>query len=317
MLNQRSVLALAIGLWLAVSPALFSAELAPTNGTAGATQQTNNHEALRFYLQMQDQLHSAMLEMKAGRAAAEAAEQRNTDLMNARLNMLEEALRNQRAQELVRQQTANQTLLIVAGIFGAVTLAVMLLMAWLQHRTMERLTEIATTLPGVKLLGAGTTDIPALPQGSGLLTALERLEKKVQHTGDLPTQADEPANGKPAGKVNQEFYSPEKIRQREALIGRAETCVQLNQPDEALTCLDQALGFEPGSVDLLIKKATLLMDLKRHDDALLCLDQVIAADPGVTLAYLRKGALFNQLGRFKEALACYDMALRYQEKRHA
>ena len=58
-----------------------------------------NDSLLGALLQVQEQLHAARLQIESNRAVAEAEAQKNSDAVAGRLQLLEQAVQNQRAVE--------------------------------------------------------------------------------------------------------------------------------------------------------------------------------------------------------------------------
>jgi tetratricopeptide (TPR) repeat protein len=230
-------------------------------------------------------------------------------------------------------------MLLVAGAFAAMGFMAMLLMAYFQWRTVNRLAEISSALPRLdRTLGAGRP-IAALGPGDTQLIpvsraeqsnlrmsdALERLEKRIhelEHTAHPPLPeatghvhpaehaepGPSPGNGSPANGV-----APEADRVR-MLLGKGQSLLNLDQAEEALACFDEALVLDSHNTEALVKKGSALERLRKLDEAIECYDRAIAADDSMTIAYLYKGGLFNRMERFNEALECYEQALRTQEK---
>ena len=78
---------------------------------------------------------------------------------------------------------------------------------------------------------------------------------------------------------------------------------------EALTCFDQALALQPGSLELQLDRANALQALGRRDEALEALDRILACDPNHLGARNNRGNLLQDLGRHGDALADYEQAI--------
>src|SRR2546427_12590981 len=95
-------------LFVASASALLSADIpaensdvpAPTSLKAPAETPSEAAQALRAALQVQEQLHQTLLTIEQSRKDSEAAAQLNSDLIAARLNILERALDRHHAQEV-------------------------------------------------------------------------------------------------------------------------------------------------------------------------------------------------------------------------
>ena len=319
----------------------FGAETNSPAAMTGKADETNIQDALRAYLQLQEQIHATQLTIERNRKEADAAAADNAKAFANRLQAIEQGLALQRAQELEvmensskAMRSSNNMMLLVAGLFAAFGLLAMLSMAYFQWRTINRLAEIAAALPVARALGAGppvatlaagdghvVTVGPAEQSSQRLLGTLERLEKRIyqlEHTSHPPMHEGAslaqaaPTPGAPSsGEVP---ASPQAARIT-VLLGKGQSLLNLDQAEEALACFDQALALEPNHPEALVKKGAALERLRKLDEAIVCYDQAIAADNSLTVAYLYKGGLFNRLERFGEALECYEQALRTQESR--
>jgi len=307
----------------------------PPTGAAPVNTETNSIELLRSYLQLQEQLHTLQISMEENQKAAAVAATRNAISVSERLQALEQTLAAERARSLEAVRSSNRVLLIVAITFGVVCLLAMVLMAY-QWRTVSRLS--VAGLPATPLLGAGSGlaggETRLLGVGGAveqsnerLLDAISRLEKRIldfeitppapltlpgpegNHAPNLSStilESASPAVGSSTGSNGTRVAM---------LLGKGQSLLNLDHPEEALDCFDQVLALEPTHTDALLRKAMALERLRKLGEAIECYDRAIAADNSFTLAYLYKGGLFNRMERFGEALECYEQALRVQEKR--
>jgi tetratricopeptide (TPR) repeat protein len=312
----------------------------------GRPDETNAQETLRAYLQLQEQLHETQLAIEQNRKESREAYAQNAEVLADRLKAIELALSAQRSRELDAMQSSNRLMLTVAGALVAVGFIAMLLMAYFQWRTVHGLAEISAAMPAVRAMGTGpgmgalgSGDAsmvmvgPATQSSLRLLGAMERLEKRI---GGLEqgspaafaggaegerTQIAEngPPDSSPNGNSEKTMpTSEESVESRvRLLLGKGQSMLNLDNPEEALACFDEALSLEPANTDGLVRKGTALERLQRLDEAIECYNRAIEADCSMTIAYLHKGGLYNRLERFNEALECYEQALRTQEKRHA
>lgn len=312
---------------------------APTNEKANATEPSpESQQSLRAYLQLQEQLHSALLAIEQARkdadAAAqrnheaiqqardesEAAAQRNTDLIGARLKLIEQTLTNQRDREMEALHKSNRFMLTIAAVVGGIGFVGMLFTAFCFWRALTRVAQITASLQPLHALGhnshgLSSPDAPFVtlngPEMSStrLLGAIERLEKRIhdlEHTALPPHTVDVESEG-PKG-------AGEKTPSVAALLEKGQALLSSNEPEKALRCFEEVLAVEPENAEALVKKGTALEQLKRLEEAIDCYDKAIALNQTMTVAYLHKGAVFNQLERFSEALECYEQALRTQQR---
>ena len=303
-------------------------------GTAVRPDETNAQDTLRALLQVQEQLHATQIAIERNRQETDAAAARSAEALGTRLQGLEQALAAQRSQELAAMQSSNRVMLIVAGSFAALGLLAMLLTAYFQWRTVSRLAELSAALPLGHALGAGDMHHlalgPAQETNQRLLGTLDRLAKRIhelEHTTRLPLQegVPPPQEGTPppppsspetAAAATAAAGGPDAARIT-VLLGKGQSLLNLDQPEEALACFDQVLALDANHPEALVKKGAALERLRKLDEAVACYDRAIAVDSSLTVAYLYKGGLFNRMGRFSEALECYEQALRTQETRRA
>jgi tetratricopeptide (TPR) repeat protein len=311
---------------LSVTP--VKAEDGPaTNGA------TNTDEILRSYLQLQEQLHTVQVSLEKSRQEAESAAARSAEALMGRLQTIELSLSAQRARELEGLQSANRWMLVAAGIFAAVGCLTVLSMAYFQWRTVNTLAELSSSLPrtlgaapALAGLGAGEASVlsvssPVDQSNMRLLSTIERLEKRIldiesstqsiHQAQSLSTESTD--GGEPAGKTNGSGLSRQRAR-FDSLLGKGQSLLNLEKPEEALACFDEILATEPRHAEALMKKAAAFERLGKLDEAVKCYDEAIAADNSLTVAYLYKGGLFNRMERFSDALACYEQALQAKEK---
>jgi len=320
--------------------------LAAELGQPTRSEETNTQEALRAYLQLQEQLHANQLAVEQTRREAKEAAVQSADSLAKRLQEIEAALSTQRSRELDAMQSSNKVMLIVAGTFATIGFLAMLIMAYFQWRTVNSLAEISAALPMSRGFGPGHTlaaigpgDLHLAPVGPAeqsnlrLLGAMEQLEKRIHELEHTPHPVAKPiagsissaGNGDPvhvpeAGSAPGSDASGSSQEARiSVLLGKGQSRLNLDQAEEALTCFDEVLSLAPNHSEALVKKGLALERLQKLNEAIQCYDRAIAADGSLTIAYLHKGGLCNRLERFSEALDCYDKALRAQEtaRRHA
>jgi predicted O-linked N-acetylglucosamine transferase (SPINDLY family) len=91
------------------------------------------------------------------------------------------------------------------------------------------------------------------------------------------------------------------------LLGAAR--LSLDQPLDALTALDSALGLDPVRPGILSARAAALVALGRDDDALNACDAASARDPDNPVVLNAKGVALRRLGQPQKALEAYQEAL--------
>ena len=306
----------ALILFFGVASILAAAETLEPAGTnvarAPAETSAEAQQALRAYLQLQEQVHQTMLAVEQTRKETQESARQNAELIAARLKLIEQAVSLQRDREAENARSSSRFALVVAACLGTLGLLVMLLTAWFLMRTARQFSVIAG-LPGLRglshqspvgLLADSPTSLrvsAADESGVKLLSAIERLEKRIHDV----EHANPHSNGKPENEVAPEVS---------LLLGKGQSLLHLDQPEEAVACFNEVLSLDPNNTEALVKKGTAFEKLKRLEDAVTCYDRAIAVDESMTLAWLYKGGVFNQLERFGDALQCYEKALRTQQK---
>jgi tetratricopeptide (TPR) repeat protein len=284
-----------------------------TPAAAPAAEQTNvaADQVLRSYLQIQEQLHSALLAIEANREQLETANRQNNEIVAARLKLIEQTLTSQGERETRSARSSQRLALTIALVFGILGIAAMVLTTWFQLRSMNRMSELTTSGGFFRQLDAPVTTITAAAPPA-ILEAIQRLEQKLLEYQSARASLPEPrTNGAHAHNGNGDDDDHDKVS---VLLGKGQTLMRLDRPTEALDAFDEALAIDPANADIYVKKGTALERMKKLDEAIACYDRAIAADESMTLAYLCKGGVFKQMERFSEALECYEQALRSQHK---
>lgn len=293
---------------------------------------TNSDAVLRSYLQLQEQLHSALLAIEQTKQQADEAARKNTEMLSARLKLIEQALTTQQERDSDALKKFNKATVTIAGILGAVGLLALILTIAFLFRAMKRLGQVAASLPALtmgqpQMLTQGGTGVLAggeMP-GNRLLLALEKLEKRIHEMeakAFLPHQeVHANGNGKQHSDdaaIHADFEEAlprgENTDHVSLLLGKGQALMHMDKLENAIQCFDEVITLDPKNCEALVKKGTALEKLKRLEEAIHCYDQAIAANNGMTLAYLYKGGVFNQLEKFSEALECYEQALKSQQK---
>jgi tetratricopeptide (TPR) repeat protein len=299
-----------------------------------------SNDALRAYLQLQEQLHDTQLSIERNRQEAQAAAAQDATSLSNRLQAIEQSLLAQRASELETTQRTNHLLMTIVGIFAIVGFAAALLTAFFQWRAVSRLAEISTALSAGRGLAFPTTaaltvgEHEALGSGSveqsnarliGLVQQLEKRIAELEHTAALPLQEATPStngNGNggelpaPHPELALDSAGDDKSAQIAKLLERGQTLLN-ERPEEALAAFDEILLADPNHAEALVKKGTALEKMRQPQEALECYDRAIAADGSLTIAYLHKGGLCSRLEKYGEAMECYERALHTQEKKRA
>lgn len=347
-LSTTTVSALLLVVFLRAAAAEETNAAAPDLAGQVADSSSSN-DTLRAYLQLQEQLHETQLAIERVRrqsedAAARSAEaltnqlRANTEALNNQLRAVEQTLLDQRARD-------SHFMLIVLSVFASISFLAVVITAYFQWRTVNRLADFSAVLPSIRSLGPTPTvaalgpgdqrlvSVGAAEQSSNrLLSALERLEKRI---AELEQLANAPLNGRAiesnGGVVEPEKLPPQpmapvstpvaevggadKATQVKALLDQGQSLLNEEKAERAVAFFDEALTLDPNSAEALVKKGLALEKVRKLQEAIECYDRAIALDGAMTIAYLYKGGLYNRMERFGEAVECYEQALRTQEKR--
>ncbi len=311
--------------------------------------ETNANEALRAFLQLQEQLHANQLALEAvrkeaGEAAAKSAEdlaaiasgnaralEESSAALALRLKSIEESIGKHRDAELQTIQSSSRTMLFIAGAFAVLGIGAMVFMAFLQWRTIGRLAELSGAIPSrqtlgplsdVKALGAGS--LAATPQvqdvNGRLAAALDQLERRIlslEERARLPLQEFGASNGRgDRHNGHGPVQAPEPGSVGD-LLSRGQTLMEEGDASKALELFEEAAEMAPLNPEIHVRKGSALEKLGKMEEAIASFDRAIEIDSSVTIAYLHKGGLLNRMERFAEALECYERALHSQEKQVA
>lgn len=322
-----------------VSPSASNTGAAATTSSAEELSLRYNAEALRSYLRLQEQMHTALLAIGQARAEASAEAQTNVQAMIGRLESMERDLADKRAEDALAARNSNRLMMAAAAGMFLVGILAMVLTAVIQARGMNRLAEIALGLgparglPGLHS-GSGPTGSLALPSGDRLLlgggadsigasashengrlqSMIHHLEGRIREMEAVarPGPDDKAglgldlASAAPAATLSKGSSS---ANPRAVTLAKAQTLLNLGQPQAALGAVEEAISREPNDAELHLRKGMALERLKRFEQAIEAYDRAIALDTRCTQAYLSKGGILNQQSRYQEALACYEQAL--------
>ena len=326
--------------WVVIAIGIGEPTRAQTNTPEGAAtptapDNTSSNDTLRAYLQLQEQLHEARLAIERTREQSEQASARNAEALAAQLQKVEQTLAVQRSHE-------TRFVVIVLSVFGGISFLAVVLTAFFQWRTVNRLAQVSTLLPSLRSHGA-TSNLPALGFGEGqmisaasveepnlrLLGAIERLEKRIAELetaagGSEPVRAPDAIADVQNGRLTHSSAAPavsatspasDHAAQIKLLLEKGQSLLNEDKPEAAVGYFDEVLTLEPKNTEALVKKGAALEKMRKLQEAIECYDRAIAADNTMTIAYLHKGGLFNRMERFGEAVECYEQALRTQERK--
>ncbi len=289
----------------------------PTNAASEAQTQL-----LRNFLLLQEQLHTTQRAVEQAREEAQTQSRQSSDLMAARLNLIEQTLNIQRQQEADSLQRSTRTMLTVVGIITGVGFLAVLFAGIVQVRAMTRLADISRhlqlALPAPRLaeLGSGTATMSHEAvelANTNLVGAIARLEKRLE---DIETTGASGTHTATNGhkQITSPASAPPPNPSLVTILGKGQALLNLNQAEEALEHFEEVLAIDPKNVEAWIKKGTALERLLRTEDAIVAYDQAIATDSSTATAYLFKAGVYNRQKKYAEALQCYEKALSVQQR---
>lgn len=318
-------------------PSLQAADtntLAPTG--APVEQNSASNEALRAFLQVQEQLHATQLAIERNRQEARSAASQDAITLSNTLQAIQQSLVVQRASDLADAQRTNHLLLLFIGLFAMFGFIAALITSYFQWRAVNRLAEISAILPALRGLpdhsavaALGMREHPVLSNGAveqsngRFLALMELLEKRIadlEHATTAPLKESLPVtNGQaqvaaPAAVDAKAGNGDGRIA---SLLESGQSLLNSDRLEEAVACFDEVLATNPNHAEALVKKGSALEKMRQPQEALECYDRAINADETMTIAYLHKGGLCNRLERYGEAMECYERALHTQEKKNA
>lgn len=295
-----------------VAPIAPIAAPVPTNVISEAEAQL-----LRNFLLLQDQLRTTQRAVEQARDEAQADSKRTAEIMAARLNLIEQTLNAQRAQELESLRRSTRTMLVVVGVITGLGFLAVLFAGFVQVRAMTRLAEVShqlrAALPAPRLAelasaGLATGHEQVESANANLLGAIDRLQKRLEEMESATAATHTSTNG------HKQIAAPVANTRVTTILGKGQALLNLDKPEQALEHFEEALAIDPMNVEAWIKKGTALERLQRIDDAIAAYDQAIATDTSTATAYLFKAGVYNRQKKYAEALQCYEKALNAQQK---
>ena len=108
---------------------------------------------MRSYLQLQEQLHTALLAIEQTKQQADEAAKKNADMISAKLTLIEQALTIQQERDSDALKKFNKATVTIAGVLGATGLLALILTIAFLFRAMKRLGQVAAGLPSALTMG--------------------------------------------------------------------------------------------------------------------------------------------------------------------
>lgn len=291
-----------------------------TNTPVASTVAATN-DLLDAYVRLQDQLHATQLALEQSRQESDALAARKAEALASRLEQIESILAAQRVREAETPQNANRLLLAVASALGGMGFIALLLTAYLQWRTVNRLAGFSAALADpTRLALPGPVGLPAANNSSArLLGAMDLLEKRIlelehpqQHARGAESNFAPVAVADPSVET---MVAPEASSRIAVLLAKGQALLSLGQPAAALACFDEILADHPDHAETWVQKGRALERGQDPEAALACYDRAVALNGHLTAAYLHKATLCNQLGKHDQAVHFYEEVLRVQERR--
>ena len=321
-LLKKLLLSLLVVATVSLPAALRGAEPDVVTAAEVPSSPTNEVEAanallLRNFLLLQDQLHATQRAVEQARDEAQTDSKRTAELMAARLNLIEQTLNTQRTEEMDSLRRSSRTMLVVVGMVTGLGFLAVVFAGFVQIRAMTRLVEISHQLhaalpaprPADLAVGALATGRDQVELSNAhLLGAIDRLQKRLDDLEAASSGTHTATNG------HDQIVAPMANTRVMTILGKGQTLLNLDQPEQALEHFEEALNIDPKNVEAWIKKGTALERLQRIDEAVAAYDQAIAADTSTATAYLFKAGVYNRQKKYAEALQCYEQALTAQQK---
>jgi tetratricopeptide (TPR) repeat protein len=296
------------------------AETAPVPAPATSVTNESDIHLLRNFLLLQEQVRTTQRAVEQAREEAQAQAKQQSEIMAARLNLIEQTLHIQKQQEMDSLQRSTRLMLTVVGIITGVGFLAVIFAGYVQVRAMTRLADISQhlqlALPAPRMaelppaLAAGNESVEAA--NANLLGAIARLEKRLEDVESAAATGTQTATN---GNGHKQIAAPVSTNPSVVtILGKGQALLNLNKAEEALEHFEQAVTLDPRNVEGWIKKGTALERLQRVDEAIVAYDQAIATDNSTATAYLFKAGVYNRQKKYAEALQCYEKALSVQQR---
>ncbi|GAC1350366.1 MAG: hypothetical protein NVSMB27_32190 [Ktedonobacteraceae bacterium] len=156
-------------------------------------------------------------------------------------------------------------------------------------------------LPGGQL---PSTFSPGIPNASA--TSAQSTTSGI-HTAQPPQNAAATAQMSPT--TSGQLMLSMADQQCAMLLRQARHLIQMQNPAEAFTTVEQALQIVPTNVPALILKAQLLGSVARSQEALYAIEQVLQLDNNNALAWSVRAALLTNTGQHQLALQAIEHSL--------
>lgn len=275
------------------------------------------------FKRLEDQLNNTVQKAEnEARLQSETAARQNS-VLSERLIVLEKTLLDQRQQEIEAVRSANHFGFLALAISAGSALLAIFVTMWFQFRCLNRFLENSAHVQPFPMTEANLLEQRSSTSGTRLLGAIEVLERRIRQleqngsprenpaTRDLPNTESNPAlpPDEPGSKQSVAYKGPHRSAEIALLLGKGQTLLELEKPQESLVCFEEAIAIDPDHAEAYLKKAVALERLKIMDQSLTAYDRALKLNPQLTIAYLYKGRVLQELQRYNEALLCYEKAL--------
>src|SRR5688572_18043680 len=218
--SRQKLLLIGTAVMLCVAQTPFAQEPVAAEAGPPTVEQANpGDQVLRSYLQIQEQLHSALLAIERNRQELDAASRHNNEMVAGRLKLIEQALTSQGERETKTARSSQRLVLIIAAIFGLVGVGAMVLTSWFQLRTMNRISELGGSGGFFRQLETPVTaTVSAAPPA--IMEAIQRLEQRLLEYQNTRAALPEPASNGNGAHENGTNEETDKIS---VLVGKGQT----------------------------------------------------------------------------------------------
>jgi len=103
-------------------------------------------------------------------------------------------------------------------------------------------------------------------------------------------------------------YAPNNIK-ADACNSLGIIFTRQGQYEQAITCYQQALSFEPNYIDACKNLGVVFTKQGQYEQAIACYQQALSFEPNCLGSYNNLGAVFMKQGQYEQAITCYQQAL--------
>lgn len=153
------------------------------------------------------------------------------------------------------------------------------------------------------------TSGPSFQQGASYAPIVQPFPVTPMPT-QPSTQAASTAQLSPTSPITSgPLIISEAEQQSTMLLRQARHLVQMQNPGEAFTVLEQALRIAPNNVPALILQGQLLGSIGKSEEALYCVEKALQIDATNALGWSLQAALLTNTGQYQTALQAIERSL--------